>query len=378
MLAQTPLELAAYRTVGSKHRSEPSLSRITFDCSWDQYLISQVNCQVLLYTCPSRRLVELSRAWPAAGKTRGHDRSRDVDSEHRPVRPVGAVQPFHYRVAGRVGRPRFPAVAGGGPPTPIARIMDGRRRLSSTCASIGEGGLRHTAGRSLRRDRIAVFETRVSRGQKRQSFPGSPGPSALARGARGQRPRWPGRRASPLTGRAIRDTRRTAEKRGVARREHGKRKPILRRPRFNATCTDGAKQDVRHFRFDRQRTRRGTIDRGRRPVAEPRPPQHEGFHVRRQVLLRSRRPGAGDDYFDGYDPTQLRGNSGIVHTRYATSGRTTEEFLWRNIQPVFSDHPGMATPRQTSRESASSSESPHGVERRWRLARNGPPARCHG
>jgi amidophosphoribosyltransferase len=47
--------------------------------------------------------------------------------------------------------------------------------------------------------------------------------------------------------------------------------------------------------------------------------------------------------FDGYDPTQLRGNSGIVHTRYATSGRTTEEFLWRNIQPVFSDRPGMAT-----------------------------------
>jgi amidophosphoribosyltransferase len=47
--------------------------------------------------------------------------------------------------------------------------------------------------------------------------------------------------------------------------------------------------------------------------------------------------------FDGYDPTLLRGDSGIVHTRYATSGKTTEEWLWRNIQPVFTDRPGMAT-----------------------------------
>jgi amidophosphoribosyltransferase len=47
--------------------------------------------------------------------------------------------------------------------------------------------------------------------------------------------------------------------------------------------------------------------------------------------------------FDGYDLRQLRGTSGIVHTRYVTTGQTSEEFLWRNIQPVFSDRPGMAT-----------------------------------
>ncbi len=47
--------------------------------------------------------------------------------------------------------------------------------------------------------------------------------------------------------------------------------------------------------------------------------------------------------FADYDTRLLQGNSGIVHTRYATSGKTTREALERNIQPVFSDHPGMAT-----------------------------------
>lgn len=47
--------------------------------------------------------------------------------------------------------------------------------------------------------------------------------------------------------------------------------------------------------------------------------------------------------FMDYDPRQLHGNSGITHTRYVTAGKTSEEFLWRNIQPVFSDRPGMAT-----------------------------------
>jgi amidophosphoribosyltransferase len=47
--------------------------------------------------------------------------------------------------------------------------------------------------------------------------------------------------------------------------------------------------------------------------------------------------------FEGYDCRRLRGNSGIVHARYATSGKTTREWLERNIQPVFSDHPGIAT-----------------------------------
>jgi amidophosphoribosyltransferase len=44
-----------------------------------------------------------------------------------------------------------------------------------------------------------------------------------------------------------------------------------------------------------------------------------------------------------FDPRKLRGNSGIIHTRYATSGKTSEEFLRRNIQPVFAERPGMAT-----------------------------------
>lgn len=47
--------------------------------------------------------------------------------------------------------------------------------------------------------------------------------------------------------------------------------------------------------------------------------------------------------FDGVDLASLRGESGIVHTRYATTGQTTQEFLNRNIQPVFTDRPGMAT-----------------------------------
>ncbi len=46
--------------------------------------------------------------------------------------------------------------------------------------------------------------------------------------------------------------------------------------------------------------------------------------------------------FADYDARLLRGNSGIVHTRYATAGKMTTEWLERNIQPVFSDHPGMA------------------------------------
>ncbi|MDP8222234.1 MAG: amidophosphoribosyltransferase [Candidatus Lernaella stagnicola] len=47
--------------------------------------------------------------------------------------------------------------------------------------------------------------------------------------------------------------------------------------------------------------------------------------------------------FAEYDPRRLRGNSGIVHTRYVTSGKTSHDFLMRNIQPVFTDRPGMAT-----------------------------------
>jgi len=47
--------------------------------------------------------------------------------------------------------------------------------------------------------------------------------------------------------------------------------------------------------------------------------------------------------FAEYDPRKLRGNSGIVHTRYVTAGKTTQEHLIRNMQPVFSNRPGMAT-----------------------------------
>jgi len=47
-------------------------------------------------------------------------------------------------------------------------------------------------------------------------------------------------------------------------------------------------------------------------------------------------------FFD-FDPSNLRGTMGIVHTRYATSGANTPDMLERNIQPVLSDRPGMAT-----------------------------------
>jgi amidophosphoribosyltransferase len=46
-------------------------------------------------------------------------------------------------------------------------------------------------------------------------------------------------------------------------------------------------------------------------------------------------------FFD-YDNRRLRGTSGIVHTRYATTGANTPEMLNRNMQPVFADRPGMA------------------------------------
>ncbi|HPQ72254.1 MAG TPA: amidophosphoribosyltransferase [bacterium] len=47
--------------------------------------------------------------------------------------------------------------------------------------------------------------------------------------------------------------------------------------------------------------------------------------------------------FADFDPRRLKGTSGIVHTRYVTAGKTTEEDLKRNIQPVFTERPGMAT-----------------------------------
>ena len=46
-------------------------------------------------------------------------------------------------------------------------------------------------------------------------------------------------------------------------------------------------------------------------------------------------------FFD-YDHTKLKGNSGIVHTRYATAGKNSHEMLERNMQPVFSGRPGIA------------------------------------
>ena len=46
-------------------------------------------------------------------------------------------------------------------------------------------------------------------------------------------------------------------------------------------------------------------------------------------------------FFD-YDYRKLEGNSGIVHTRYATTGATSAEMLARNMQPVFTNRPGMA------------------------------------
>ena len=47
--------------------------------------------------------------------------------------------------------------------------------------------------------------------------------------------------------------------------------------------------------------------------------------------------------FRNYDMARLKGNCGIVHTRYPTSGRSTPEMLERNIQPVITDRPTMAT-----------------------------------
>ena len=46
-------------------------------------------------------------------------------------------------------------------------------------------------------------------------------------------------------------------------------------------------------------------------------------------------------FFD-YDHRNLKGDSGIVHTRYATTGMNTRDMLIRNIQPVFSNRPGIA------------------------------------
>ncbi|MDP8257138.1 MAG: amidophosphoribosyltransferase [Candidatus Alcyoniella australis] len=43
------------------------------------------------------------------------------------------------------------------------------------------------------------------------------------------------------------------------------------------------------------------------------------------------------------DSSDLVGNSGIAHTRYSTSGKSNKQMLLRNIQPVFSERPGMAT-----------------------------------
>lgn len=47
-------------------------------------------------------------------------------------------------------------------------------------------------------------------------------------------------------------------------------------------------------------------------------------------------------FFD-FDPNRLPGHMGIGHTRYATVGHTDTFSLDRNIQPVLSDRPGMAT-----------------------------------
>ena len=46
--------------------------------------------------------------------------------------------------------------------------------------------------------------------------------------------------------------------------------------------------------------------------------------------------------FIDYDLGKLIGNSGIVHTRYSTTGSNNPDMLRRNMQPVFSDRPGMA------------------------------------
>lgn len=46
--------------------------------------------------------------------------------------------------------------------------------------------------------------------------------------------------------------------------------------------------------------------------------------------------------FIDYDLGKLVGNSGLVHTRYSTTGANNPDMLRRNMQPVFSDRPGMA------------------------------------
>jgi amidophosphoribosyltransferase len=53
--------------------------------------------------------------------------------------------------------------------------------------------------------------------------------------------------------------------------------------------------------------------------------------------------GPASQVFQEYDLGQLRGNVGIAHTRYATTGGGTPERLLRNRQPVGSDRPGLRT-----------------------------------
>jgi amidophosphoribosyltransferase len=53
--------------------------------------------------------------------------------------------------------------------------------------------------------------------------------------------------------------------------------------------------------------------------------------------------GPASQVFHNYDVGQLRGNIGIAHTRYATTGGGTPERLLRNRQPVGSDRPGLRT-----------------------------------
>jgi len=53
--------------------------------------------------------------------------------------------------------------------------------------------------------------------------------------------------------------------------------------------------------------------------------------------------GPASVVFRDYDLSQLRGNVGIAHTRYATTGGGSPERLLRNRQPVASDRPGLRT-----------------------------------